>query len=192
MTRIVEVPLTVNNLKLISKDINKVIKALESPKLMKFFEKKLLDLIKEISIEKIQTLSEDTLDTSTYMKGFGSEIKGDTIYIYNNSIIDMTDPNVTKRFKDKSKLENYPLQLSLAKIVEYGVGIEGANTPQDSVGNWEYDVNNHGMEGWYYQDGNGTYHWTRGYEGKLIFHTFETRVKENANKWFDEYLKEYL
>lgn len=54
-----------------------------------------------------------------------------------------------------------------AKYVEFGTGIVGKNFPHDIASQlgWKYDVNNHGVEGWYYHDRNG-FHWTNGMEAR--------------------------
>lgn len=187
MSRVIDIPLSVEGLEIISKDVNRMIKLLESDNLKVFFKNKILEALKLISIRNIQSIdSQESADLSTYLAGNKAEIKGDIIYVYNDSVIDIDE----SKFLDKSKILNYPLQLSLAKIVEYGIGYTGMNTPQEFVDdNWEYDVNEHGIEGWYYKDSNGQFHWTNGYQGKLIFHKLDLYVKENANKWITEYLQ---
>lgn len=59
-----------------------------------------------------------------------------------------------------------------AFYVEYGTGIVGAQNPhpEPERAAWEYDVNNHGNDGWYYYPGDGSglfsdksaLAWTRG------------------------------
>ena len=84
---------------------------------------------------------------------------------------------------------NYPAQLSLAKIVEYGIGYTGMRTDQTEVEDWEYDVNNHGYRGWYYEDSNGQIHWTNGFEGRLIFLNLKKAILNNIEKWINEYIE---
>lgn len=51
-----------------------------------------------------------------------------------------------------------------AALVEYGTGIVGSGThPQPKMG-YQYDVNEHGDEGWYFYDQEGNLHWTKGME----------------------------
>lgn len=189
MSRVVEIPLSIEGISYISKDINQMIKLLESKDLIVFLKDKILDTLNMISIRNIHSIDDqESADLSTYLAGHKYEIKGDTIYVYNDSVIDIDE----SKFVDKTKIYNYPLQLSLAKIVEYGIGFTGMETPQESVENWEYDVNNHGVEGWYYKDSNGQFHWTNGYRGKLIFHKLDLYVKDNANKWINEYLDKHM
>lgn len=56
-----------------------------------------------------------------------------------------------------------------ALYVEFGTGLMGSsNPPPDAVkAGWEYDVNDHGTEGWvYYDDYFGRFVWTTGQMGK--------------------------
>lgn len=127
---------------------------------------------------------------SNYLSSFGSEIKGDYIYIYNNATIDMSEVLARNPNMD---ISNYPPRLSLAKIVEYGVGYTGGlRTDKSGVKDWEYDVNNHGYKGWYYHDSAGNVHWTNGYEGRLIFYRLKKIAKEKAPKWVEEFFEKNI
>lgn len=67
-----------------------------------------------------------------------------------------------------------------AIYVEYGTGIEGASEPHpEAAGNWDYDANRHGIEGWVYRDDkDGKFHWTCGYISRpFMYHTL---------KWLEE------
>lgn len=51
-----------------------------------------------------------------------------------------------------------------AAYVEYGTGVRGAEasgTSPDKPSDWDYDINNHGHDGWYYYD-HGWRRWTKG------------------------------
>lgn len=186
MNNVIDIPLDINGIQIISGNINEMIRLLESRALLVFFRMKILEALNRISVERIRSINtEEDIQLSTYMAGNNAEIQDDVIYVYNNSVIDID----LSKFSDRRKIFNYPLQLSLAKIVEYGIGYTGMSTPQEGVDQeWEYDVNEHGVQGWYYKDSGGQFHWTNGYEGKLIFHTLDRYVQEHANSWIDEYL----
>lgn len=49
-------------------------------------------------------------------------------------------------------------------FVEYGTGIVGAGDPHPNAGTdgWQYDINSHGAEGWYYIDNEGALRFTAG------------------------------
>lgn len=54
-----------------------------------------------------------------------------------------------------------------AAFVEFGTGVVGDGSYQGELpSNWEYDVNNHGDDGWWYLHDDGTYWWTAGQTGK--------------------------
>lgn len=79
-----------------------------------------------------------------------------------------------------------------AQWVEYGTGIVGQGTHPESNG-YQYDVNNHGDDGWVYRDKNGQYHFTRGMEAHRYMYNalidyITTGYKECFSKAFDEVL----
>lgn len=57
----------------------------------------------------------------------------------------------------------------VALFVEYGTGVVGASFPHP-VDPWEYDINNHGLEGWYYYDANKKLRWTAGMPSRPYFY----------------------
>ena len=133
-------------------------------------------------------INEEQVKNSNYMNSMHTEIDNDYIYIYNDSEIDIASKNMEEVTK-----ENYPAKLSLAKIVEYGIGYTGKQTPNvTELENWEYDVNNHGYKGWYYKDNNynsnGKFYWTNGFEGRLIFYKLKEYIEQNISKWVYEYI----
>lgn len=69
-----------------------------------------------------------------------------------------------------------------AMFVEFGTGIVGDGTyPATTAFGWQYDINNHGEEGWVYRnDKDGKYYWTKGYIARpFMLNTFEW-LKEAA------------
>lgn len=79
--------------------------------------------------------------------------------------------------------ESYPFSIALA--FEYGVGIVGARSPK--TGAWDYDIKNHGAEGWDYTKNDTKYH-TFGYEGMEIYRTITERVNSQLQNWIEEYM----
>lgn len=59
----------------------------------------------------------------------------------------------------------------------YGYGYIGEfnSLSSSSVVNWDYDINNHGEEGWNYKSSDGTYKWSNG----ILGYDFVTPVYEN-------------
>lgn len=76
--------------------------------------------------------------------------------------------------------------------VEYGTGIVGSGTHPDPKG-YQYDVNNHGEDGWVYKDKEGNYHFTRGMEAHRYMYNalidyLTGGVKRMYSEAFDEVL----
>ena len=115
------------------------------------------------------------------------EIKGDMIYLYNDSVIDTSDKNISEE-----KRSNYPLKLSLAKIVEYGIGFTGSINANSEAENWEYDVNKHGPSGWIYMTNDGKFHTTNGFAGRYVFLELKHYIEKNIGKWISDYIKLYF
>ena len=163
---------------------------LSSKELYEYIAEKCMKALNEITLEKLSSYDKENIDTSYYASRHQYKIEGSTIYIFNDSMIDISSKNMRETTKAK-----YPAQLSLAKIVEYGIGYTGANftvVPEGSPirnDEWEYDVNNHGYRGWYYTDENGNIIWTNGFAGRLIFNDLAIRVKKNVRRWITEYVR---
>lgn len=62
--------------------------------------------------------------------------------------------------------KNKGLVVSSAKhsaFCEFGTGVVGAGSPHPNpVAGWQYDVNEHGEEGWWYYNNEGERRWTKG------------------------------
>lgn len=73
------------------------------------------------------------------------------------------------RFDARTRTGIVRTECPYAAYVEFGTGIEGEHNshPEPGAVGWEYDVNNHGDEGWYYYNPNDSkVHWTRGQPAK--------------------------
>lgn len=95
-----------------SKDLEKLVKALDSDDFMKFLADKCMEEVKEITNNKLRTEDYETDYRSNHKK----KINGKTITISNNSMVDLSHLK-------ESTLARYPNGLSLAKIIEFGTGI---------------------------------------------------------------------
>lgn len=168
----------------------KLEKKLGSDDFKQYLGKKMEEALRFIQRELLTTIDDDIKEEmSNYMNSNHLKIEGDTIFIYNDATINIH----TKYMKPTTKM-NYPAQLSLAKIVEYGIGYTGGlTTPhQEEVEDWAYDVNNHGFSGWYYMDYDGTYHWTNGYQGRLIFFHLKEFVEKSVGTWIEDYIEKNI
>ena len=190
MNKTYEISLSPTGIKDYKEKIFKMDKAIRSEDFKKYIANKMEKALVKIQRENLNmsTIMNNDLtdDIGSYMNSNHLEIDGDTIYIYNNAKIDIASKNMQETTK-----QNYPAQLSLAKIVEYGIGYTGgANTQhQGTIEDWQYDVNNHGFSGWYYTNDNGEVVWTNGYEGRLIFYKLKEHIKDNIYDWIEDYLE---
>lgn len=59
-----------------------------------------------------------------------------------------------------------------AVYVEYGTGIVGKASPHPvpETAGWVYDINDHGVDGWWYKIGKGVF-WTQGQIGSAFLYT---------------------
>lgn len=190
MTKTYSYELSKKDLTKLQNDLNRIPKILSSTEFKEYLGDKLKEALRFIQRNLLTTVNNDLAEQlSNYMNSNHLEIEGDTIYIYNDAVINISKKNM----KPTTKI-NYPAQLSLAKIVEYGIGYTGLkNTKhQEEVEDWTYDMNNHGYKGWYYTDVDGSRHWTNGYEGRMIFYHLKEFVKLNAEKWIIDYMNKEL
>lgn len=69
-----------------------------------------------------------------------------------------------------------------ALFVEYGTGIVGKNFSHPDPKNWKYDVNEHGVKGWwYFDDSQNKIRWTRGrMASAFVYKTMKFLEKEGG------------
>jgi hypothetical protein len=69
-----------------------------------------------------------------------------------------------------------------AAYVEFGTGVVGKSSPHPDPQGWQYDVNQHGDEGWvYYDDDHGVFRWTKGFKSRpFMYNTARQLEKECA------------
>ena len=168
--------------------VNKIYDTLNSTLFIEYLTKKLSASIHKIALEQLSTVNtQEDVDASLYMNSMKTEINGSTIYLYNDSEIDTSTKIISPEKRAK-----YPLKLSLAQIVEYGIGYTGFINPLPIQVDWQYDVNDHGYKGWYYTDKSGKTFWTNGFEGRLVFLRLLYWLRDNAANIIAEYLNENM
>lgn len=172
------------------KVIDAIFETLESQEFVDYLGKRLSNAIMGIAIQETSSIGSDVMssqEVNDYLSGFKVEISDDTIVLYNASVIDTT----TKKMSEIKRM-NYPLKLSLAKLIEYGFGYTGFLNTHELPENWQYDINQHGYRGWYYEDKNGQLHWTNGMEGRLVFLKLCWWLQNNFADIVSRYLKNNL
>lgn len=170
--------------------IDRIYELLTSKEFIKYLEDKTSTALKEIANAEVQGIKDVQLDgigaeKSLYLNSMKTEIKDNQIILYNDATIDLTQ----KPLKPSTLARYNPPTLSLAKIIEYGIGYTGGSNAIYSPEDWEYDVRNHGFRGWYYKDTNGVVHWTNGLEGRYVFLKLIFWIENNAKRLIYEYLQ---
>lgn len=69
-----------------------------------------------------------------------------------------------------------------AIFVEYGTGIIGSQNehPEAGEAGWDYDVNGHGDQGWYYYGWDFKKHWTKGMPARPFMYNTMMTLKDIA------------
>ena len=184
MNKIYEYDLTEHDLNEFQKKLEKIEYLLLSEDYTKYLGRKMKDALKKIQKQRLKSITtKEDIEESTYMNSNHLEIENGIIYIYNDAAIDISSKNMKETTK-----ANYPAQLSLAKIVEYGIGFTGSKSAKGIEDDWIYDKNEHSNKGWYYIDKNGEKRWTNGYAGRYIFLTLKEYVYEHINEWTESYI----
>lgn len=161
---------------------------INDPYFLNYIGDKCKEALNTISINNLSSVETDfEEESSLYLSSNKLEINNDIIYLYNDSKVDISSKNMSETTK-----ENYPAQLSLSKIVEFGIGYTGSIYADNEVDNWQYDVNNHGFKGWYYKDNNGNIFWTNGFEGKYIFLKLKYFIEKAIKIWIQDYFRDKI
>lgn len=190
MSKAYEVELSIQGITKFKNKLNKINKILSSEDFIEYLEGKCFQellRVTDISVNDINyhSVSEDI---TRYRTNHQHEHEGNVITLWNDTMVNFDELNVSDETRAK-----YPNGLSLAKIVEFGTGIVGANSEASKYAeNWQYDVNSHGNKGWFYKDRTGQLQWSRGINGKLVFLNTKKRIEKNIENWVTEYIDKKL
>lgn len=73
---------------------------------------------------------------------------------------------------------------------EFGTGVVGKGDPHpEPAPGWQYDVNEHGEEGWWYYDDNGAKHWTKGMPSRPYMFDTAQMMRDRVPQMAKELLK---
>lgn len=157
-------------------------KLIKNYEFMEYISKKSKDTLDRITKQNISSFNKET---NQYANGHQVEVNQEEIILFNNTKADLSHLS-------ESTKANYPDGFSIAKAVEYGTGIVGRDSVASGLSKaWEYDVNNHGEQGWFYEK-NGKIYWTKGMEGKMIYFKTKLAIERNIKRWVREYIKNNL
>ena len=89
-----------------------------------------------------------------------------------------------------------------AAYVEFGTGIVGADNPHpEASGNWDYDINHHGNDGWWYPSSKGWYQpenggqplaWTKGMPSRPFMYNTLRELEEEAEREGGRIVAKYI
>jgi hypothetical protein len=70
-----------------------------------------------------------------------------------------------------------------AVYVEFGTGVVGSQSPHPNPNGYQYDVNQHGDEGWvYYDDDSGEFRWTKGFKSRPFMYNTARQLEKDCKK----------
>lgn len=70
-----------------------------------------------------------------------------------------------------------------AAYVEFGTGVVGQGAAHPNPQGWQYDVNDHGDEGWvYYDDYSGKFRWTKGFKSRPFMYNTARQLEKECEK----------
>lgn len=189
MSKNYDIELTENNLKKYIDKLKKVEQALKGEEFRKFILNKAKAILQEIM--ENNDISTDDENAGDYVNGNKTEIGKDYVYLFNDSVIDVKSLDT---FFNEDTKANYPENLSLAALVEYGTGLVGAQSSKNTGKEWEYmaNPNRDYSQGWIWKGKNGSIVRTMGKEGKYIYYELSEQVKEHLDEWVNEYLEKVL
>ena len=153
---------TVIKFSLNEKDIDRAIKELQQFK-EEFLEKcnRLIEALTDHGVEvaKVQVAQLDAVYTGELM----NSIEGYYSPTYNVGII---------------KAGAY-----YAAYVEFGTGVVGMQSPHPNPQGWQYDINQHGFEGWvYYDEESGTFRWTQGFKSRPFMYNTARQLEKDCKR----------
>jgi len=193
-----KVELTLDNISKLINEYNKVSKSLASMEFKEFLLKKCIKVRDQIMLDKDIAHIENANDSANqekvdaYIAGNHEEINGNTISLYNDA--NLSVENLTHFFNEVYRDTQYSDGFSLAELVEYGVGLVGANSSLGTGDEWEYESNSKRdySEGWSYKGDNGLPEHTSGSEGKYIYYYLAKEIEENIDDWVEEFLEKKM
>lgn len=70
-----------------------------------------------------------------------------------------------------------------AAYVEFGTGVVGSQSPHPNPQGWQYDINDHGFDGWvYYDDYTGQFRWTQGFKSRPFMYNTARQLEKECEK----------
>ena len=74
-----------------------------------------------------------------------------------------------------------------AVYVEFGTGVVGSQSPHPNPQGYQYDINNHGEDGWvYYDEYNKGFRWTKGFKSRPFMYNTARQLEKDCKKIAEE------
>lgn len=146
-------------LKLNTESINQALKELKAyQKKVEKFRSDVLAAATELGVEEAKSLAlyMNAYDSGDLVNGIVAEYHDGKGYIHSTAMHSM--------------------------FVEMGTGVVGKENPGDTIPGWEYDVNEHGEEGWFYYGKDGKRHWTKGMPSRPFMYD-TTQILRQSIPW---------
>ena len=164
----------------LEKDLDKIAKTFSKKEFRKFIGDKCIKELRKISDEQLAGIDENDIAFSELIKYkmlHQMEV-GEDYVLFNDTMADLSHLNPETASK-------YPDGLSMAKLIEYGMGINGIS--QDD---WQTQMNPNRdySKKWAYRR-YGNLYMSLGIEGKMIYDKLEKIVYRDFETWVDEWLK---
>lgn len=140
-----------------SKSIDEAIKQVEA------YKKKVEKLAENVVHTAVEMGVETAKDLAMYMNAYDS---GELV---NGIVAEYDDPTHGRIVSTAPH----------SAFVEMGTGIVGKQNPGNSIPGWQYDVNEHGEEGWWYVGKDGKRHWTKGMPSRPYMYETAKMLKDS-------------
>ena len=148
----------------------------------KFLGEKIVEKLREISEEELSNIDEGDIaysEISKYKTLHQIEVGDDYVLVFNDTMADLS------HLSEKT-LNRYPDGLSMALLIEYGMGINGIN---DEDGEWitQMNPNRDYSKPWFYERDKIKYS-SIGIEGKMIYNKIYEQLDGYLGKWTKEWI----
>lgn len=153
-----------------------------------------------LNLEDIERALEDANDYRNKVKNAGNKLtralteQGVSLAQQNAAYMSIYDSGeLVNGIKSQYEGKNKGLVVSAAKhsaFCEFGTGVVGQGSPHpDPIDGWEYDVNEHGEDGWWYYDKDGKRHWTKGMPSRPYMYDTARMLRNMVPKIAKEVMK---
>lgn len=164
----------------LEQNLDLLAKIFEEKAFRKFIGEKCIKFLKEYSRSVLDNIKNDDIalnEIEKYKSAHQLEVGSDYIILFNDTMADLS------HLSPETAL-NYPDGLSIAQLIEYGMGIYGS--PQEDYETMVNPNRNYSKE-WSYKR-EGIIHRSIGTYGRFIYEALIDYLDQYFEEWVDEYL----